>query len=256
MTVPCTGQVVRHTFNIGLTFTSLVAACLIGGMCMRLVMPAGGTDATPGSPAASPYWRLPFKLRGHSLYLGKFKPARFAAATVALVAGVCVMHNMGLIGMYGPYWTQYDPGIVFASAALALVASSAGLFIVVQCAYVGSAWYSIVVRGVAALVIGGAVNAVHYVGMTAAKYHYTGDPSDNLMHHFGPNVPLQALGVLMAALLITVAQLLGTHAHIAHLAHTVTMAAKVAPAPTSAAATYAPLAASARAAVTLPTASA
>jgi len=195
---------------------------------MYLVMPIGSSG---GSDVAQ-LWRLPFKLRGHSLYLGKFSPARFAAATIALVAGVCIMHNMGMLAMSGPYVTYYDPAIVFASAALALVASAAGLFIVVQCAYVGAAWYSLLLRFIAALVIALAVNSVHYTGMLAATYHFTGDPRDNLMYGLGHNMDLPALAVLMVALTVTVVQLLGTHAHIAGLASVVTKVTPLTPATT------------------------
>lgn len=190
---------------------------------MTLVMP-GGTAKSASD--VSQYWRLPFTVKGHALYLGKFKPLRFAAATFALVGGVCIMHNMGMVAMYGPYYVVWNPAYVVVSALLALVASAAGLFIVVQCAYVGASWFSLLLRAIAALVVGLAVNSVHYTGMLAATYHFTGDFTDNHMHGLGINMDLSALVVMMAALALTVTQLLGTHAYIANLASS---AVKVAP---------------------------
>jgi NO-binding membrane sensor protein with MHYT domain len=185
---PCGDVIVGHQFNALLTFISFFAACAIGSLCMILVMPEyTSADANQDDFAESPFWRLPFNFRGHALYIGRFSPKRFAAAVVALAVGVVVMHNMGLIAMYGPYWVEYDAGIVIASAVLAIVASAAGLFVVVQCAYVGAKWYSLILRAAAAVMIALAVNAVHYTvknnlvvcvciknqGLTPYTYPYT-----------------------------------------------------------------------------------
>jgi NO-binding membrane sensor protein with MHYT domain len=132
-----------------------------------------------------------------------------------------------MLAMFGPYVVYYDPGIVIGSSLLAVVVSSAGLFIVVQCAYVGASWFSLVIRAAAAVVIAVAVNSVHYTGMYAASYHFTGDENDNFNVHLGHNMHVQALIVLMMAFIISVVQLLGTHSHLNSMARRAIAVAKM-----------------------------
>jgi hypothetical protein len=133
-------------------------------------------------------------------------------------APLCARTPQGMLAMLGPYVVYYDPGIVLGSSLLALVVSGAGLFIVVQCAYVGASWFSLVIRVAAALVIAFAVNSVHYSGMYAASYHYTGDESDNFNVHLGHNMHFEALQVVMVAFNVSTVQLIGTHAHLNDMA--------------------------------------
>jgi uncharacterized membrane protein YjjB (DUF3815 family) len=97
----CDGSSIEHQFNVGITVASLLAAMIIGAICMSVAMPthamslAKSTNNETGRPTASSlYWELPIKVQGHTLYIGKFEPKRFAAATGSLAAGVCVMHWM------------------------------------------------------------------------------------------------------------------------------------------------------------------
>lgn len=87
---------------------------------------------------------------------------------------------------------EYDGGVIFAIYLQSIVVSAAGLFIVVQCAYVGASWLSLVVRALAAIVIAVAINSVHYAGMQAASYHATHLDASNIMAHLGQNVVVRA----------------------------------------------------------------
>jgi NO-binding membrane sensor protein with MHYT domain len=76
-------------------------------------------------------------------------------------AGVAIMHYVGMsaITMYGEI--HYDPGLVAASVAIAVVAATAAL------------WATVNIKGpgavtLAALIMGIAVNGMHHTGMAAA----------------------------------------------------------------------------------------
>jgi len=220
----CDGVQVPLVFNFALTFISLVAACAIGSIDMYLVLPVVNKQSrvlptkSGNREAELQYWTLPFKVNGAQVKLGKFSPARYALAVALLMAGACIMHYMGMMAMYGPYYIEFNGGFVFASAVIAFVASAAGLFIVIQIAYVGQTWFSIVMRVVASIIISIAVNAMHYTGMVGATYVFTGDKTLNLNEYIGANIPIPALIVCVVAVAFSVGQMLLVHAHLTALA--------------------------------------
>lgn len=87
---------------------------------------------------------------------------RILTAGTVLGLGVCVMHYLGMYGMrFGGYF-RWSFDVVGLSVAIAIIAATAALWL----AFNTSNW---VARGAAALVMGGAVCAMHYTGMAAAN---------------------------------------------------------------------------------------
>jgi NO-binding membrane sensor protein with MHYT domain len=81
-------------------------------------------------------------------------------------AGVVAMHYTGMAAMNVGAETSYDPALVLASVAIALVASTAALFFATRV----KGWPSTLG---AALVMGVAVSGMHYTGMFALDVHAT-----------------------------------------------------------------------------------
>ncbi|WP_041522844.1 MHYT domain-containing protein [Gilvimarinus agarilyticus] len=92
-----------------------------------------------------------------------------AASAVIMGAGICAMHYGGMYAMRMDPQIQYDTLIVAISALIAVVASGAALVICRQVRVV-PAKYVVVVKIVAALVMGAAICGMHYTGMAAATY--------------------------------------------------------------------------------------
>jgi NO-binding membrane sensor protein with MHYT domain len=90
-------------------------------------------------------------------------PARIVGAGVLLGLGVCVMHYLGMYGMRFGGRFDWSPALVAASIAIALVAATAALWL-------AFAVRSLRARAAAALVMAGAVCAMHYTGMGAASF--------------------------------------------------------------------------------------
>ncbi|WP_049721376.1 MHYT domain-containing protein [Gilvimarinus polysaccharolyticus] len=92
-----------------------------------------------------------------------------AASAVIMGAGICAMHYGGMYAMRMDPQIQYDGVIVAISIIIAVVASGAALVICRQVRVV-PAQYALVVKIVAALVMGAAICGMHYTGMAAASY--------------------------------------------------------------------------------------
>jgi len=86
--------------------------------------------------------------------------ARQLAAGVIVGAGVSVMHYSGMAAMVLPGWLQYDPKLVAASVAIAVVAATAALWLTLNL----RRWWQ---RAVAAGVMAAAVCGMHYTAMAA-----------------------------------------------------------------------------------------
>lgn len=88
---------------------------------------------------------------------------RLLVAGTVLGLAVCVMHYLGMAGMRFHGVMQWNPVLVGASVLIAVIASTAGL------------WLALVVRGAparvgASAIIAAAVCAMHYTGMAAADF--------------------------------------------------------------------------------------
>ena len=96
------------TFELFLTVTSAVAAWLISALGLHILASRRVEDRD----------KMDCTMR-----------LRWLGATALIAAGVCVMHYMGMRSQSGHFTMTYHLPIVGASALVALVAASAGLFI-------------------------------------------------------------------------------------------------------------------------------
>jgi diguanylate cyclase (GGDEF)-like protein len=84
-------------------------------------------------------------------------------------SGVAVMHYTGMAAMRLPASAQWDPRIVGASVAIAVVVSLVALWLVFRLRAVSHRLFDMR-RGAAAVVMGFAVAGMHYTGMAAATF--------------------------------------------------------------------------------------
>ncbi|MGV3569579.1 MAG: MHYT domain-containing protein [Ramlibacter sp.] len=103
---------------------------------------------------------------------------RLLFAGFLLGLGVVVMHYLGMFGMRIGGYIRWDYGIVALSAVIAIVAATAALWLAFNTA-------TLRLRLAAAVLMGIAVCAMHYTGMTAAEFVCTTD---------NRNVPPQGFG--------------------------------------------------------------
>jgi glutaminase A len=206
--VTCEGTTLRNAFNATVTFVSLIAAMFCTAMAMHLVMPTtivGEEDEIVDGTKVDRKFRVKFPYFG-VIPFEKFNIKRWLISSAFLCIAACVMHYMGMAAQYGAYTMIYDPVIVFISVMIAAVAACAGLFIVVQVTAVNSI-ESMGLRVMASIIIGLAVNAMHYVGQAAASYKYTGDESAALTHGLFDNMTPNALNICILSLTCDIVQL-------------------------------------------------
>lgn len=91
------------------------------------------------------------------------KLGRLLFAGTLLGLGVVVMHYLGMFGMRFGGYIVWDYGIVALSAAMAIVAASAALWLAFNTR-------TLPLRAAAAVLMGIAVCSMHYTGMTAAEF--------------------------------------------------------------------------------------
>jgi NO-binding membrane sensor protein with MHYT domain len=122
----------RVTYDVSLTFLSLVIAVVVTGTGLYIV--------GRGAPS------LP-RLLGAGLFTG---------------LGVCAMHYIGMAAMQMQATIHYDPLLVMASVLIAVVASAAALWLAFNMRGTWQTVGSCVVMAVA-------VSGMHYTGMAAAE---------------------------------------------------------------------------------------
>lgn len=88
---------------------------------------------------------------------------RLLAAGFMLGMSVVVMHYLGMFGLKIEGYIRWDYWVVLLSMAIAVVAATAALWLTFHTPTVGR-------RVAAALVMGAAVSAMHYTGMSAAEF--------------------------------------------------------------------------------------
>ena len=88
---------------------------------------------------------------------------RIMGAGFLLGLGVVVMHYLGMYGMKFGGYIQWDFGIVFISAVIAVVAATAALWLAFNMP-------TLKLRAAASLLMGVAVCSMHYTGMHAAEF--------------------------------------------------------------------------------------
>ncbi|KAJ3232688.1 hypothetical protein HDU81_002790 [Chytriomyces hyalinus] len=102
------------------------------------------------------------------------RPWRIIISGLFVAASVLAMHHLGIhsIRMQASY--EFDMTIVLLSAVIALVAATAGMFIVFR---VLPYYPNDIVKLIASFIIALAVNGMHFTGMAALRYTYAPDPS-------------------------------------------------------------------------------
>jgi len=101
---------------------------------------------------------------------GKINQGRLIPAALAMGAAVAGMHYIGMAAMNGPFFIQYNMGVVAASVGIAIVASYAALWLMAT-APSGLADRTLLLRRwAAAVAMGIAVSGMHYTGMYAAEF--------------------------------------------------------------------------------------
>lgn len=133
------------------------------------------------------------------------QPARLLAAGFLLGMGVVAMHYLGMHGMRIAGFIRWDMGLVALSAVIAVAAATAALWLAFH-----TRGYAM--RAAAALVMGVAVCAMHYTGMSAAEFICTS--ADRGAAPKGPGLvslsylpTLVAFGAMVIAAMIVVHQL-------------------------------------------------
>ena len=112
---------------------------------------------------------------------------RQLAAGVIVGAGVSIMHYSGMAAMVVPGWLVYNPGLVSASVAIAVVAATAALWLTLN---LRSWWHRAVAAGVMAV----AVCGMHYTAMAATSIctrpgvHGAADPMSRVFLAAGVSV--------------------------------------------------------------------
>lgn len=92
---------------------------------------------------------------------------RICLSTTLLSSGVCIAHYMGMASQQGHFTMAWNGGVVAASVIIAIVACGAGLCIIVFLPDKN------LIRLGASVVIGLAVNSIHWCGMASASYFYS-----------------------------------------------------------------------------------
>ncbi|GAA2580224.1 MHYT domain-containing protein [Winogradskya consettensis] len=164
------GTTIRY--DVALTAASAILAIAAVGLGMLVVF--GGTTATrPG-------------------------PARIAIGGVLAGLGVAAMHYMGMYAMHLNGAISYGTGKVAASIAIAVLAATAALWLA------ANVQRPVAIFG-AALIMGVAVNGMHFTGMSAMSVHTratatspTGASGTSLLIPIGLTVLFGVLGLLYA----------------------------------------------------------
>ncbi|KAI8821195.1 hypothetical protein BJ741DRAFT_118700 [Chytriomyces cf. hyalinus JEL632] len=104
------------------------------------------------------------------------RPWRILVSGVFVALAVLCMHHLGLHSIRMEARYEFDMGLVVLSALIALVAATAGMFIIFR---VQPYYPHDNVKVMASIVIAIAVNGMHYTGMAALRYTYAPDPNFN-----------------------------------------------------------------------------
>jgi len=111
-----------------------------------------------------------------------------AAGSVIMGAGIATMHYTGMAAMRLPAMCHYSPGLVALSVALAIVISLVALWLTFRLRHIEKGGR--LPKFASALIMGAAIPVMHYTGMAAAGFTFTG-AAPNLSHA----VSVSSLGI-------------------------------------------------------------
>ena len=92
-----------------------------------------------------------------------------AAGSLLMGAGICAMHYVGMSAIQVVPMIRYEPGLVAASASIAVAASFVALWLFTHLGRANT-WRMRAARLGAALVMGLAISGMHYTGMAASRF--------------------------------------------------------------------------------------
>ena len=105
----------------------------------------------------------------HAASLPTLTPARLACGALAMGAGICAMHYLGMASIVLAPGIQWDWPLVAASVAIAVLASAVALLVF----FALRSYRGVAARNrqvLAALAMGAAICGMHYTGMAAAGF--------------------------------------------------------------------------------------
>jgi diguanylate cyclase (GGDEF)-like protein len=147
--------------------TGIWSMHFIGMLAFSLPIPLSyGVTATIGSlvlAIASSGFALKLASKAESSKL------RLASGAIVMGAGICAMHYVGMTAVQVVPMIHYEPGLVAASAAIAIAASFAALWLFTHLG-TQDTWRMRATRIGAAHVMGLAISGMHYTGMTASRF--------------------------------------------------------------------------------------
>ncbi|HEX6203959.1 MAG TPA: MHYT domain-containing protein [Thermoanaerobaculia bacterium] len=126
---------------------------------------------------------------------GSSNPLRLVSAGTLMGLGVATMHYTGMAAMRMAATTTYDTGLLVLSVVIAVVASTAALWLVF---HLEKLWQ----MTAASLVMGVAVCGMHYTGMAAARFQH--DPSRVIPQASAVAPEFLAYSIFLVSLLILV----------------------------------------------------
>src|SRR6202022_1204996 len=92
-----------------------------------------------------------------------------ASGAIVMGAGICAMHYVGMTAVQVVPMIRYEPGLVAASAAIAIAASFAALWMFTHLS-TQDTWRMRATRIGAAFVMGLAISGMHYTAMAASRF--------------------------------------------------------------------------------------
>lgn len=110
-----------------------------------------------------------------------------------LAVGVGIMHYAGLVAMCGPFEMEYSYPMVAVTVVLAVTLCTVGVILT-------QIFEGIKQRVICAVIIGGAVTCVHYVGMLHLRYKSQDADRCMVGQTLGSRVSAQAIGVWVTSL--------------------------------------------------------
>jgi len=120
--------------------------------------------------------------------------------SVAIGVGIGLMHYIGMMAMRMDAIMRYEPSIMAASVIAAIVLSYIALKVKIWAEHGDHAEFSKHPRFIAAIIMGSAISAMHYIGM-ASVYTF---PSELVKTHeagINPQVLAQIIGVVVVSLI-------------------------------------------------------
>ena len=145
------------------------------------------------------------------IFLALFKNVeRLMIGGFVTAIGVCVMHYLGMSAIVTDARIEYNAGIVAASILIAVIAASAGYWILFRLL----ALYPHIelLRLISSFIVAIAVNGMHYTGMAATRFIYVPDYASRISQAHTVSSEAAVGGAIVASMIFLLFVLLMTTA--------------------------------------------